>query len=506
MKDPIVRMENITMDFPGVKALDDVTFEAHEGEVHVLLGENGAGKSTLTKILAGVYRQTSGKMYLQGQPFEISSIRESMENGVTMIFQELNLIPHLSVAENIFLGKAPKGRWGVDWARMNADAEKLLHSMNVDIKPTTLIKHLGVAKQQMVEIAKALSFSSKVIIMDEPTAALTESEIEALFKVIKRLKKENVSIIYISHRMEELLEIGDRVTILRDGKYVDTVNVEDTTIDKLINLMVGRNLDQKYPKEIVPAGEEALRVENLTQRMHGLENISFHVKRGEVVGFAGLMGAGRTELMRAVFGADKFEEGRILISGKEVKIRSPKDAIKYKIGFLTEDRRGQGLVLLMGVDQNTTLANLNSITKAGIMNLNRERQIVEKQIDDLAIKTPSLNQKTKFLSGGNQQKVVLAKWLVSQVDIIIFDEPTRGIDVGAKVEIYKIMNEMTRNGTAIIMVSSELPEILGMSDRIYVMREGKITGELEREEADQEKIMGLATGGDSSGNHEKRQF
>ena len=495
MEKTIVKMENIVMEFPGVRALDNVSFEADRGEVHVLLGENGAGKSTLTKILAGVYKETSGKMFLENEVYEISNIREAREKGVTMIFQELNLVPHLSVAENIFLGRAPKGRFGIDWKKMNEDAARLLKSLHVDIEPTAVVKHLGVARQQMVEIAKALSFESSVIVMDEPTAALTESEIDELFKVIRKLKSENVCIIYISHRMDELLEIGDRVTVLRDGQYVSTVKVKETNVNELITLMVGRSLEQQYPKEIHEKGGVAIEVKNLSQNKNNLKNISFKAHRGEVVGFAGLMGAGRTELMRAVFGADRFENGKVFINDKEVSITKPGDAINNGIGFLTEDRKGQGLVLLLGVDQNVTLSNLDAISVKSILNLDKEKKLVRKHINDLSIKTPHIYQKAKYLSGGNQQKVVLAKWLTTQSDIIIFDEPTRGIDVGAKVEIYKIMNEMTKRGAAIIMVSSELPEILGMSDRIYVMREGEIKGELKYEEADQEKIMSLATGG-----------
>jgi ribose transport system ATP-binding protein len=494
MSEVVVQMQNMTMEFPGVKALDNVSYEIAKGEVHVLLGENGAGKSTLMKILSGVYKQTAGTITMKGQPYEISNIKEAQERGVTMIFQELNLVPHLTVAENIFLGREPRTGIHINWGKMNKDAKVLLDSLNVDISPKELVKNLGVAKQQMVEIAKALSFKSDVIIMDEPTAALTDKEIDELFASIRRLKKDGVSIVYISHRMEELLAIGDRVTVLRDGQYVGTVNVPEITIDDLIQMMVGRSLEEKFPKEFAEVKGEAIRVEHLNSGKF-LKDVSFVAKRGEVVGFAGLMGAGRTEVMRAVFGADIRDSGDIYINGEKVNIKSPSDAIKYKIGFLTEDRKHQGLVLKLSVKENTTLACLDKISHKFGFNLKKEEEISQKLVEDLNTKTPSLLQKAKFLSGGNQQKVVLAKWLASESDIIIFDEPTRGIDVGAKVEIYKIMNELTKKGCSIIMISSELPEVLGMSDRIYVMHEGRITGELSREEATQEAIMSLATGG-----------
>ncbi|MBZ4645515.1 MAG: ribose transport system ATP-binding protein [Petroclostridium sp.] len=492
--DTVVKMENITMEFPGVKALDNVNFETRKGEVHVLLGENGAGKSTLMKILTGVYKQTSGKIFLKGQPYEIHSIKDAEEKGVSMIFQELNLVPYLSVAENIFLGREPRIGIQIDWGKINRDAQVLLNNLGVNIDARTIVKNLTIAQQQMVEIAKALSFNPDVIIMDEPTSSLTEREIEELFKTIRDLKAKGVCIIYISHRMEELLTIGDRVTVLRDGQYVGTVNVKDTTIDQLIQMMVGRSLKEKFPKEYAPVGEESIRVCNLSQGKR-LKDVSFYARKGEVVGFAGLMGAGRTELMRAIFGADPIDKGDIYIHGTKVNIKSPKDAIKCKIGFLTEDRKHQGLVLKLDVKQNITLSNLEKITKNTAISFKKEKELCEKLVNNLNIKTPSLFQKVKFLSGGNQQKVVLAKWLATQSDILIIDEPTRGIDVGAKVEIYKLMNQLTKNGATVIMVSSELPEVLGMSDRVYVMHEGKITGELTRDEATQEKILHFATGG-----------
>ena len=495
MNTKMVVMKNITKKFPGVLALEDVSFEAEAGEVHILLGENGAGKSTLTKILSGVHNPTAGTISVDGEPYSVQNVKEAQEKGVNMIFQELNLIPHLSVAENIYLGRAPQKGLHISWDQMNKNAEEILKSLHVDIAPTQIVKTLGIAKQQMVEIAKALSFKSKIIVMDEPTAALTNTEIEQLFATIQRLKKEGVCIIYISHRMEELMKIGDRVTILRDGRYVSTVNVKDTSMSELIRMMVGRTLEQKFPKEISAAGKERLRVENLNQEKHRLRDISFSIRAGEVVGFSGLMGAGRTEVMRAVFGADSFESGKIFVDGKQVNIKSAKDAISHKIGFLTENRKEQGLVLQLGSQKNITLACQNIIKGRMGFNLKKETQIADKLVSELDIKTPSITQKVKFLSGGNQQKVVLAKWLASDSNIVIFDEPTRGIDVGAKVEIYKIINKLTKQGNAVIMISSELPEIIGMSDRIYVMCGGQITGELSRDEVTQEKIMALATGG-----------
>lgn len=482
------------MEFPGVKALDGVNFETCKGEVHVLLGENGAGKSTLMKILTGVYRQTAGRIFFKGSPYEIRSIKDAEEKGISMIFQELNLVSFLSVAENIFLGREPRIGVHINWKKINRDAQQLLDHLGLNISSKTIVRNLTIAQQQMVEIAKALSFNSDVIIMDEPTSSLTEREIEELFRTIRELKSKGVCIIYISHRMEELLAIGDRVTVLRDGRHVATVHVRDTNINELIKMMVGRSLNEKFPKEKAAIGEESIRVCNLSQGKR-LKDISFYARKGEVVGFAGLMGAGRTELMRAIFGADPVDKGEIYIHGSKVSIKSPKDAKKHNIGFLTEDRKNQGLVLKLDVKQNITLSNLEKITKNTAISFKKERQLCEKLVGDLNIKTPGLHQKVKFLSGGNQQKVVLGKWLATESDILIIDEPTRGIDVGAKVEIYKLINELTKAGNTVLMVSSELPEILGMSDRVYIMHEGKISGELNRNEATQERILHFATGG-----------
>lgn len=494
--DVVVRMENISIEFPGVLALDNVSFEARKSETHVLLGENGAGKSTLMKVLTGVYKQTKGNIFVEGEPCEFHTIKDSENKGISMIFQELNLVKHLTVAENIFLGKEPRKGLIIDWPTMYREAQKYIDNLGPKIDVREKVSDLTVAKQQMVEIAKALSNNSKVIIMDEPTSSLTNTEIKELFASIAELKKKGVCIIYISHRMEEIFEIGDRVTVLRDGKFISSMMLKDTNINDLIKLMTGRTLEEKYPKQRVQIGEEMIRVANLNQGKR-LKNISFYARKGEIVGFAGLVGAGRTELMRAIFGADPITSGEIYINGLPVKIKSPQDAIRNHIGFVTEDRKSQGLVLKLSVSQNISLPNLKSIIRNCIINHRIEKEICDKQVDDLDIKTPSLNQIVKFLSGGNQQKVVLAKWMVTDSDILIIDEPTRGIDVGAKVEIYKLIGELVKAGKVVLMVSSELPEVLGICDRIYVMHEGSITGEVNIEEATQEKILYYATvGGD----------
>lgn len=492
----LVTMDNICMEFPGVKALDNVSFELKKGEVHVLLGENGAGKSTLMKILCGVYKKKSGNIIFKGKQVEIKDVHHAQELGISIIYQELNLIPYLTVAENIFIGRQPMKNGMVDWTQLYKDAKKILVSLNVDINPRAKIIDLGIAQQQMVEVAKATSCNADVLVMDEPTSALTDKEIKELFRIIHTLKKSGVGIIYISHRLEEIKQVGDRATVLRDGKYIDTVQFDNGVVDlnNIIKLMVGRDLVQKYPPKDTVIGDELFRVENISTKDF-LKNCSFSVKRGEILGVSGLMGAGRTELMRAVLGVDKRTSGDIYIRGKKVQIKNFGDAVKHRIAYLSEDRKGQGLVLVFDVKQNITLANLDNLLKGGLLNLRKEKEDAKKLVSALNIKTPSMKQKVKYLSGGNQQKVVLAKWLYTECDILIFDEPTRGIDVGAKVEIYKLMIDLARNGKAIIMISSELPEILGMSDRITVMHDGGIAGELTIEEADQVKILYLATGG-----------
>jgi ribose transport system ATP-binding protein len=490
-------MRKITKTYPGVRALDNVDFEVVKGEVHALVGENGAGKSTLMKILAGAQPMDSGEILIDGQPVHITTPQKAMELGVSIIYQEFNLVPYLNAAENIFLGREPKGRIPgfVNFRAMYAEAQKVIDRLGVKLNVRTPVNRLSIAQQQMVEVAKATSRNATIIAMDEPSATLTEHELESLFELIRSLKQQGVSIIYISHRLEEVFQIADRVTILRDGRLVGTKPVAETDRDDIIRMMVGRELKEKIPKQAAQIGEPALTVKNLT-RKGVIEDINFTVHRGEVLGIAGLVGAGRTELARAVFGADAIDEGEIRLNGSRVEIRSPRDAIRRGIGLVTEDRKALGLILGMVVRENISLANLDSLTRLGFVNRREEKRVALKSIEDLMIKTPSVEQQVQNLSGGNQQKVVLAKWLFTQSKVLIFDEPTRGIDVGSKVEIYQLMNRLAANGVAIIMISSELPEILGMSDRILVMHEGKIAGELSREEATQEKIMWLATGGE----------
>lgn len=493
--DIILEMKHIGKTFPGVVALDDVHFELRKGEVHIVLGENGAGKSTLMKILSGAYQKSQGQIILQGREIEIRNPKHAQELGISIIYQEFNLIPHLTAGENIFLGREPTISAGVIHQKSIFEAaQTILNDLGVEINARQLVKDLGVAQQQMVEVAKALSLNAKILIMDEPTSALTEHEIKELFATIHKLKENGVSIIYISHRLEELFEIGDRVTVLRDGKYIGTYNIKEVSKPELIRMMVNRELTEQFPKQKAKIGEEILRVENL-KREGVLKNISFSLCRGEVLGISGLLGSGRTELARAIFGVDKIDSGRIYVKSQLQKIKSPRNAINLGIGFLTEDRKSQGLFLILPVKENICLPSVDRLSKLGIMNAKEEEQQAYHYLKELRIKTPSLNQKVMFLSGGNQQKVVLSKWLCCQADIFIFDEPTRGIDVGSKVEIYQLMNRLTEAGVAIIMISSELPEILGMSDRILVMHQGKITGEFTTEEATQEKILHCALGG-----------
>ncbi|MHC4279757.1 MAG: sugar ABC transporter ATP-binding protein [Planctomycetota bacterium] len=481
----ILKMNHIWKTFPGVTALDDIHFELRKGEVHVLLGENGAGKSTLVKILSGAYQKTSGEIFLFNRETNIRNPKHAQQLGISIIYQELNLIQYLSVGENIFLGREPMAGPGIINDRELFEAsEQILRELGVEIDVRQAVKNLGVAEQQMVEVAKALSLESKILIMDEPTSALTEREIAELFATIRKLKSKGVSIIYISHRLDELFEIGDRVTVLRDGKCVGNVNIKDTNKSELIRMMVNRELKEQFPKKKNKPGEEVLRVESLS-RESVLHDISFSLYRGEVLGISGLMGSGRTELARAIFGMDKFDSGSIYIRSEVKKLKSPRNAISMGIGFLTEDRKSQGLVLSLSVKENICLSSIERFSKLG-------RMAAAQYVKELRIKTSNLNQKVMYLSGGNQQKVVMSKWLCSQADILIFDEPTRGIDVGSKVEIYEFMNRLTAGGAAIIMISSELPEILGMSDRILVMHQGRITAEFDVEEASQEKILSKA--------------
>ncbi len=492
MGETILTMSGIHKRFPGVHALKDCQFELCAGEVHALVGENGAGKSTLMKVLTGVHKKDSGTIVFMNEELTHATPRQTQDKGISMIHQELNLMPHLTAAQNIFIGREPK-RGGVftDDRKLNRDAKQLFEKLGLDLDPRTRVGDITVAKQQMVEIAKALSFDSKVLIMDEPTAALTDKEIEELFKIINSLKTQGVGIIYISHRMDELMQICDRISVMRDGAYIKTVDTKETSTESIIQMMVGRTIFEPPKTEASGGGEILLSVHNLNTPT--LKNISFNVKRGEILGFAGLMGAGRTEVARAVFGADPIQGGDIIIGGKPVRIRSPQDAVRHSIGYLSEDRKQFGLALGMSVEDNTTLAALPRFSRIGFINFKETARIAKDYVSRLKTKTPSIRQDVKNLSGGNQQKVIIAKWLVRNCDILIFDEPTRGIDIGAKSEIYKLLSDLAESGKAIIMISSELPEILRMSDRIAVMCEGRITKILDIGNADQETIMKYAT-------------
>lgn len=493
----IVQMEDITVRFPGVLALDKVHLDVKPGEVHVLIGENGAGKSTIVKVLAGVNTDYEGRIIYKGEEIVSRSVDEQRARGISIIFQEMNLLCNLTVAENIFMGRQPIKRGGqVDWKRMYRQARELLDDINSDISEKVLVSTLSVGQMQMVEIAKSLSFKCDIIIMDEPTSALTEREVDSLFAIIEKLKKRGIAILYISHRLEEIMRIGDRVTVFRDGKYINTLFLKDTAIDQLIAMMVGHELTEYYPRISVIPGDKLLEVINLRQSSK-LKNLSFYARAGEITGFYGLMGAGRSELMRAVFGADPYDSGEIRVKGQTVKITSCEEAKKLGLALLTEDRKNQGLILSFSVNQNISLTNMGAAMTPFGFNHTKENAHNQKLADSVRVKTPSLEQKVQNLSGGNQQKVVICKWLNTDADIVIFDEPTRGIDVGVKVEIYKIMNSLKGQGKAVVMVTSELTECMGVSDRIYVMHEGQMTGVIENDEMHaltQELVIGYATG------------
>lgn len=490
-----LKMEKVTKTFPGVKALDEINLEVETGEIHVLLGENGAGKSTLIKILTGLYQPDGGSIYIKGGAVKSNSPQQALAAGIVPIYQELNLIQELDVTENIFMGREIKKieRLGIlDREKMENRTKEILTELNQNISPTALIQDLGVGKQQMVEIGKALSVDVNLLILDEPTSALGKDEVKELFRTMRHLKEKGVTIIFISHKLDEVKEIGDRVTVLRDGKYISTKNIADVSEDDLVREMVGRDIKNQFPKVKIEKGAEALRVKNLS-RAGVVNNVSLRAYRGKVLGIAGLVGSGRTELVRTIIGADRKDSGEIYIHGQKVEINHPKDALKYGMVLLTEDRKNQGLFLDQTVEFNCTSANLNKYKQNVLLDLTRQKEDTVGLIRSLQIKTPSTQTKVKQLSGGNQQKVVIGKWLNTEADIFIFDEPTRGIDVGAKVEVYNVINELTNRGVAVIMVSSELPEILGISDHILVISEGKVTAEFEAEEATQEKIMSAAT-------------
>lgn len=489
---PVFHVQHISKSFGGVCALQDVHFEIFPGEVHALLGENGAGKSTLIKIITGVHQPDVGELFLGGQPVRFASTRDAQAQGVAAIYQEPSLFPDLDIAENIFVGRQPTGRGGVDWKRMYADASSLLRRLGLRLDPRTKARELSVAHQQAVEIARALSINAKVLIMDEPTSSLTQGEVEDLFSIVRQLRSSGTAIVFISHRLEELFALADRVTTLRDGTYVGTRLMTQVTTDELIRMMVGRSLTELFPKQAVEPGEVILEVDNLGVQ-GAFSGVSFRLRRGEILGMSGLIGAGRTNVAQALFGVEPATEGTIKLNGKPVTISDPDTAMTLGIGYVPEDRREHGLVLKMSIADNITLPMLPQFATLGWLNPRREREAAQASSQQLEVKMSSVAQTVGQLSGGNQQKVVLAKWLGTKPRILILDEPTRGIDVGTKAAVHRLMSGLAAQGMAILMISSELPEVLGMSDRILVMREGRLTGHFERAEATQEKLMAAAT-------------
>ena len=492
----LLTLEGISKSFPGVKALTNVNFSLRAGEIHALVGENGAGKSTLMKILSGAYKKDAGRILLEGKEVEIQSPRHAEDLGISIIYQELNVFNHLSVAENIFINRQPRRMGAVDWKRMNHDAEELFRQIGIeDIDVTRKASAYSLAQRQLIEIAKAVSHQSKVVIMDEPTSSLTMQETRVLFTIMKRLRDQGNAVVFISHRMDEIFEITDRLTVLRDGCVIGTRETRDIQRQELISMMIGREFTQQFPQRESCPGDILLQVDHLRDKAGKVQDVSFQVREGEVIGFAGLVGAGRTEAMRLIFGAAPRESGSIQINGKSVQIAAPQDAIRNKIGFLTEDRKGEGLLLPFSCRYNTTIVALEKIKKRMLLDLKKEKRVAEEYKTSLRVVTPSMEQRAGQLSGGNQQKVVLAKWLFSDVDIIIMDEPTRGVDVGAKREIYEIINTLIQQKKAVIVVSSEMEEVMGISDRVYVMREGRITGVVDRADFSQEVISRYAIGG-----------
>lgn len=495
MGEPLLLMKNISKIFPGVKALDDVSFTIYENEVMALLGENGAGKSTLMKILSGVYQKDTGRVILEGKELEILSPRDAMSKGIAIIHQELNLIPYLTVYENIFLGREAKLSSGrLDKKKMIKESEEIFKKLNVNIDPISQVSQLSIAQQQMVEIAKALSLDAKIIIMDEPTDTLTDQEVHILFKIINELKKNGKGIVYISHRINEIFEIADKITVLRDGKFIVEKQISEVDEDEIIKLMVGRTLEKQFPYMEVDFSGQILKVEGLSNRH--LNNINFTLNRGEILGISGLVGAGRTELAKTLFGVYGKDSGKIILDGEDIDIKSPKDALTKGIAYVSEDRKHEGLILILNVINNITISSLEKFKKFFSLDKKKEKQVGFGYQKKVNIKTPSLYQKVEYLSGGNQQKVAIAKSLLTDPKVLVLDEPTRGVDVGAKKEIYDLLNEIKKEGRSIIMISSEMPEVLGMSDRILVMHEGRIMGELSREEATQEKIMNYIVKGE----------
>jgi len=490
----MLRMKGIDKSFPGVHALDHVDLEVEAGEVHALMGENGAGKSTLMKILTGIYSKDSGIIEFEGQEVNFTTPAKAQEAGIAIVHQELNMMNHLTVAQNLFIGREMMKSGFISDSMMNKEAKKLFGRLNIEIDPSEIMGNLTVGRQQMCEIAKAISRDARLIVFDEPSAALTETEIEELFKIIRDLRSKGMGIIYISHRMDEIKVITDRVTVMRDGTYVGTLKTKDCTKDDIINMMVGRVIYEE-PKQAGSVKENApvvLKVEHLSAGKM-VKDVSFELKKGEILGFSGLMGAGRTETARAIFGADRKDGGEIFINGRKAEIKTTEDAVNQGIGYLSEDRKRFGLVVFKSVAENSTMASLSSFMKGAFIDKKKEHQQAEHYVHLLNTKTPGVEQMVVNLSGGNQQKVVIAKWLIKNCDILIFDEPTRGIDVGAKSEIYQLMNELVKQGKSIIMISSEMAEILRMSDRVIVMCEGRITDEIPIEEVSQERIMASAT-------------
>lgn len=491
MAEKLLELKNITKKFSGVTALSDVSLEIEQGEILTLVGENGAGKSTLIKVITGAHEPTSGEFWFEGKRIEHNSPVLSKQLGIGVIYQELNLMPQLTVAENIFFGKELKKGLILDKQAMQKSCRELIAELGVEIDPQAKVSSLSIAEQQIVEIAKAVSEDIKFLIMDEPTAPLTSNEIDKMFEIIGKLQKKGVAILYISHRLEEVFQISDRVCILRDGKHIVTLPIQEIDKQGLIRHMVGRELGQDYPERTEEPGGIVLSVKGITNnRVH---DCSFDVRAGEIVGLAGLVGAGRTELARAIFGADPVKEGTVFLNGQKLKINCPQDAIRYGIGLITEDRKNQGLLLNKSIAFNTVYASMRSVCRMGVINSAKEKKMAREYMDAMDIKAWSQEQTAKTLSGGNQQKVVLAKWLATNSKVLIFDEPTRGIDVGAKAEIYQLMRKLAQEGKAIIMISSEMPELIGMSDRVLVMRGGEIMGELSKEEVTQEGILTLAT-------------
>jgi ribose transport system ATP-binding protein len=488
--DELLRIEGIRKTFPGVVALDSVDFDLRRGEVHVLLGENGAGKSTLIKMLSGAYRPDAGRILVDGTETRIHGAQDAERLGIATIYQEFNLVPDLSVAENIFLGRQPRRFGLLDRKRMNADAAELLARVGVDVDPRAQVRELGIARLQMVEIAKALSLDARVLIMDEPTAVLTTEEVDKLFRIVRKLRDDGVGIVFITHHLEEIAALGDRVTVLRDGRSVDQVPAS-TPEDELVRLMVGRSIEQQYPRERAEAGAPLLKVRGLT-RAGTFHDVDFEVRAGEVVGLAGLVGAGRTEVVRAVFGADPYDSGTVEVLGRTLRPHDVNAAMDAGIGLVPEDRKGQGLVLDATVQENLGLVTLGRSTRAGFVDRAGQRRAADRISGQLKVRMAGLHQHVRTLSGGNQQKVVIGKWLLADTKVLILDEPTRGIDVGAKVEIYQLINELTASGHAVLMISSDLPEVLGMSDRVLVMSQGRIAGELAAQEATQDAVMALA--------------